>query len=366
MKALVYHGPGLRSWDTVNDPAIIDPSDVVVRIDTSTICGSDLHILRGDVPETTPGTVLGHEAVGTVQEIGANVSTVAIGDRVLLSCVSSCGRCRFCKEHRYGQCLGGGGWIFGHLIDGLQAEYARVPFADNSVYKVPDGLSDEQVLFLADILPTAYEVGVLNGMVSPGDVVAIVGAGPIGLAAILTAALYTPERIVAIDLADSRLESAVRFGADTTINNGREDAVARVMELTDGLGADVAFEAVGVPATFELATELIRPCGRVANIGVHGKPAALHLEKLWIRDVTITTGLVDTFTIPQLMKLVASGRLDPTIFATHRFALEDTMSAYDTFADAANTNALKVVLQGSERDPSSNGHVAAGLVVGAA
>jgi alcohol dehydrogenase len=314
MKALVYHGPGLRSWDTVNDPAIIDPSDVVVRIDTSTICGSDLHILRGDVPETTPGTVLGHEAVGTVQEIGANVSTVAIGDRVLLSCVSSCGRCRFCKEHRYGQCLDGGGWIFGHLIDGLQAEYARVPFADNSVYKVPDELSDEQVLFLADILPTASEVGVLNGMVAPGDVVAIVGAGPIGLAAILTAALYTPGRIVAIDLADSRLESAMRFGADTTINNGREDAVARVMELTDGLGADVAFEAVGVPATFELATELIRPCGRVANIGVHGKPAALHLEKLWIRDVTITTGLVDTFTIPQLMKLVSSGRLDPTIF----------------------------------------------------
>jgi alcohol dehydrogenase len=364
MKALVYHGPGLRSWDTVNDPAIIDPSDVVVRIDTSTICGSDLHILRGDVPETTPGTVLGHEAVGTVQEIGANVSTVAIGDRVLLSCVSSCGSCRFCKEHRYGQCLGGGGWIFGHLIDGLQAEYARVPFADNSVYKVPEELSDEQVLFLADILPTAYEVGVLNGMVSPGDVVAIVGAGPIGLAAILTAALYTPERIVAIDLADSRLESAVRFGADTTVNNGREDAVARVMELTDGLGADVAFEAVGVPATFELATELIRPCGRVANIGVHGKPAALHLEKLWIRDVTITTGLVDTFTIPQLMKLVASGRLDPTIFATHRFSLGDTMSAYDTFADAANTNALKVVLEGSEHDERSNGHVTAGLAVG--
>ena len=313
------------------------------------------------MPETTPGTVLGHEAVGTVQEIGANVSTVAVGDRVLISCVSSCGRCRFCKEGRYGQCLGGGGWIFGHLIDGLQAEYARVPFADNSVYKVPEELSDEQVLFLADILPTAYEVGVLNGMVSPGDVVAIVGAGPIGLAAILTAPLYTPGRIIAIDLADSRLESALRFGADTTINNGREDALAQVMELTDGLGADVAFEAVGVPQTFELATELIRPCGRVANIGVHGKPATLHLEKLWIRDVTVTTGLVDTYTIPRLMKLVASGRLDPTIFATHRFALGDTMSAYDTFADAATTNALKVVLQGSERDPSSNGHIAASV-----
>ena len=365
MKALVYHGPGLRSWDTVDDPKIIDQSDIVVRIDSSTICGTDLHILKGDVPDCKPGTVLGHEAVGTVQEIGANVSTVAVGDRVLLSCVSSCGRCRFCVEGRYGQCLGGGGWIFGNLIDGLQAEYARVPFADNSVYKVPDELSNEQVLFLADILPTSYEVGVLNGMVSPGDVVAIVGAGPIGLAAILTATLYTPGRIVAIDLDDGRLESALRFGADTTINNGREDARAQVMELTDGLGADVAFEAVGVQQTFELATELIRPCGRVANIGVHGKPVTLHLEDLWARDITVTTGLVDTYTIPRLMNLVASGRLDPTIFATHRFPLSDTMSAYDAFADAASTNALKVVLQGSEHEHSSNGQIAAHLVAGA-
>ena len=365
MKALVYHGPGLRSWDTVDDPTIIDQSDIVVRIDSSTICGTDLHILKGDVPDCKPGTVLGHEAVGTVQEIGANVGTVAVGDRVLLSCVSSCGRCRFCTEGRYGQCLGGGGWIFGNLIDGLQAEYARVPFADNSVYKVPDELSNEQVLFLADILPTSYEVGVLNGMVSPGDVVAIVGAGPIGLAAILTSTLYTPGRIVAIDLDDGRLESALRFGADTTINNGREDARAQVLELTDGLGADVAFEAVGVQQTFELATALIRPCGRVANIGVHGKPVTLHLEDLWSRDITVTTGLVDTYTIPRLMKLVASGRLDPTIFATHRFPLSDTMSAYDAFADAATTNALKVVLQGSEGEHSSNGHIAAHLVAGA-
>jgi alcohol dehydrogenase len=361
MKALVYHGPGQRGWDTVADPTIIDATDIVVRIDSSTICGTDLHILKGDVPETTPGTVLGHEAVGTVQEIGASVATVAVGDRVLLSCVSSCGRCRFCREARYGQCLGGGGWIFGHLIDGLQAEYARVPFADNSVHRVPDELGDEQVLFLADILPTAYEVGVLNGMVAPGDVVAIVGAGPIGLAAILTARLYSPGRIVAIDLDDGRLESAVRFGAGTTINNGREDACARVMELTDGLGADVAFEAVGVPETFELAAELIRPGGRVANIGVHGRPVTLHLERLWTRDVTITTGLVDTYTIPQLMKLVSSGRLDPTIFATHRFALGDTMAAYDTFADAASTHALKVVLQGSARGPHGAGAGAASL-----
>jgi alcohol dehydrogenase len=346
MKALVYHGPGQRGWDTVDDPQIIDQTDIVVRIDTSTICGSDLHILKGDVPETTAGTVLGHEAVGTVQEIGANVSTVAVGDRVLMSCISSCGRCRFCKEARYGQCLGGGGWIFGHLIDGLQAEYARVPFADNSVFRVPDELSDEQVLFLSDILPTAYEVGVLNGRISPGDVVAVVGAGPIGLAAMLTASLYTPGHIVAIDLADGRLESARSFGADVTINNGKEDALARVMELTDGLGADVALEAVGVADTFELATELIRPGGRVANIGVHGHSATLHLETLWTRDVTITTGLVDTRTIPRLMKLVASGRLDPTVFATHHVSLEDTMGAYDTFAAAASTGALKVVLEG--------------------
>jgi alcohol dehydrogenase len=360
MKALVYHGPGQRGWDTVPDPTILDPTDAIVRIDTSTICGTDLHILKGDVPETTPGTVLGHEAVGTVEAIGAGVGNVKPGDHVLMSCVSSCGRCRFCKEGRYGQCLGCGGWIFGHLIDGLQAEYARVPFADNSVYKVPDGLSDEQVLFLADILPTSFEVGVLNGTVSPGDVVAIVGAGPIGLAGILTAQLYTPGKIVAIDLADSRLVSARSFGADVTINNGREDAVAGVMELTDGLGADVAFEAVGVPASFELAAELIRPGGHVANIGVHGKPASLHLEKLWIKDVTITTGLVDTFSIPQLMRLIASGRLDPSLFATHRFALGETMSAYDTFADAANTNALKVVLQ------ASNGHAPAATTTRAA
>lgn len=349
MKALVYHGPGQRAWDTVDDPAILQSTDAIVRIDTSTICGTDLHILKGDVPETLPGTVLGHEAVGTVEDVGAGVSTIAPGDRVLISCISACGRCRYCREGRYGQCLGGGGWILGHTIDGVQADYARVPFADNSVYKVPEQLADEQVLFLADILPTAFEVGVLSGMVAPGDVVAIVGAGPIGLAAILTARLYTPERIVAIDRLPSRLAGARRFGADTTINSGTDDAVALVMELTDGLGADVAFEAVGVPETFELAARLIRPGGRLANIGVHGRPVALHLETLWSRDVTITTGLVDTSSIPQLMRLITSGRLDPSRFATHRFSLSETMAAYDTFAGASTTNALKVVLQGGGR-----------------
>jgi alcohol dehydrogenase len=345
MKALVYHGPGEKAWELVPDPTIIEPTDAIVRIDSSTICGSDLHILKGDVPAVMPGTVLGHEAVGTVVEVGAAVTTIAVGDRVLVSCITSCGRCRFCKEARYGLCTGGGGWIFGHLVDGLQADFARVPFADTSVYKVPDGLSDEQVLFLADILPTAYEVGVLNGRVEPGDTVAIVGAGPIGLAAIMTTQLHTPGRIVAIDLDDARLEKALEFGADVTINNGNEDAVAKVMELTGGLGADVAIEAVGVPDTFELCTELIRPGGRVANVGVHGKCATLHLEKLWIRGVMITTGLVDTSTVPTLLRLIEGGRLDPTVFATHHFALADTERAYDIFGAAAETKALKVVLQ---------------------
>ena len=346
MKALIYDGPGEKVWDTKADPVIVDPSDAIVRIDSSTICGTDLHILKGDVPEVTPGTVLGHEAVGTIVETGAAVTTFAEGDRVLVSCITSCGRCRFCKEAHYGLCTGGGGWIFGHLIDGLQAEYARVPFVDTSVYKVPEGLSDEQVLFLADILPTAYEVGVLNGKVDAGDTVVIVGAGPIGLATIMTAKLYTPARIVAIDLADSRLEKARVFGADVTINNGREDAVAMIQELTHGLGADVAVEAVGVPETFELCTAIVRPGGHVANVGVHGHSATLHLETLWIKDITITTGLVDTFTTPRLLQLIAEGRLDATPFATHHFALDETLEAYDTFGAAAETDALKVVLEG--------------------
>jgi alcohol dehydrogenase len=346
MKALTYGGPGRRSWETVPDPTVQKPTDVVVEIGSSTICGTDLHILKGDVPTVEPGRILGHEAVGTVVATGTAVTTVEEGDRVLVSCITACGRCPFCREGRYGLCVGGGGWILGHLIDGLQAEYARVPFADTSVHKVPHELSDEQVLFLADILPTSFEVGVLNGKVQPGDTIAVVGAGPIGLAAIMTARLFTPGRVIAIDLADARLEEARRFGADVTVNNGGEDPVETVKELTGGLGADVAIEAVGVPETFELCTELIRPGGRVANVGVHGHAATLHLEKLWIQGVTVTTGLVDTFTTPQLLRLIQGGRLDPTVFATHRFPLGETMEAYDVFAAAAETRALKVVLDG--------------------
>jgi alcohol dehydrogenase len=344
MKALVYHGPGERTWEEAPDPKITEPTDAIVRVDSATICGTDLHILKGDVPEVRPGTILGHEGVGTILETGSAVTTVEPGDRVLISCITSCGRCAFCKEGRYGLCTGGGGWILGHLIDGLQAEYARVPFADTSLYKLPDSLTDEQVLFLADILPTAYEVGVLNGGLRPGDTIAIVGAGPIGLATALTAKLYTPGKVIVIDVADSRLERAHQQGADVTINSATEDARTRITELT-GAGVDVAVEAVGVPETFELCADIVRPGGHVANVGVHGKPAVLHLERLWIRDVTITTGLVDTVTTPRLLNLIAEGRLDARPFATHRFALDETMEAYEIFAAAAETNALKVVLE---------------------
>ena len=344
MKALVYHGAGLKGWDEVPDPRLIDETDAIIGIDVTTICGTDLHILKGDLPDTAEGRILGHEAVGTVEAVGSAVTSIRPGDRVLVSCVSACGRCRYCRDGAYGQCLGGGGWILGYKIDGTQAEYVRIPFADTSTYLVPAGLDDEAVLMLSDILPTAYEVGVINGRIRPGDTVAVVGAGPIGLSAILSAKLYSPAHIVAIDLADTRLEAAKQFGADVTINPSREDAVAHVASLTDGLGADVAIEAVGVPDTFEMCTRLIRPGGHVANVGVHGKPATLHLEDLWTRNVTITTGLVDTWSTPTLLKLVRSGQLSPEKFATHRFALNDVIEAYDVFGRASETGALKVVL----------------------
>ncbi len=344
MKALVYHGPGNKAWEETPDPVIVDDTDAIVRVDATTICGTDLHILKGDVPAVTDGRVLGHEAVGTVTHIGTAVRRVAIGDRILVSCITACGTCRYCRDGHSGQCLGGGGWILGNTIDGTQAELVRVPFADLSTYPIPDGVSDDAVLMLADILPTGYEVGVLNGHVQPGDVVAVVGAGPIGLSAIIGARLYSPATVIAIDLADSRLEAAKQFGADITINNSRDDPLEIVHSLTDGLGADVAIEAVGVPATFELATTLIRPGGHIANIGVHGKPVTLHLEDLWPRNVTITTGLVDAYSTPTLLRLVANGDLDPARLVTHHFGLDDIDDAYDVFERASDTGALKIVL----------------------
>jgi alcohol dehydrogenase len=344
MKALVYHGPGEKGWEDVADPMIGADTDAIVRVDAVTICGTDLHILKGDVPEVSPGRVLGHEAVGTVEAIGTGVKNVKPGDRVLVSCITSCGTCRFCREGHYGLCLGGGGWILGHLIDGTQAEFVRVPFADTSTYPVPAGVTDEQVLMVADILPTGYEVGVLNGHVAPGDVVAVVGAGPIGLAAITGARLYSPSHVVAIDPAASRREAAKQFGADVVVDPALEDPLEVVRGLTDGLGADVAMEAVGTPAAFELTVSLARPGGHIANIGVHGQPATLHLEELWIKDVTITTGLVDTSSTPTFLRLLAGQQLDAGRFVTHHFAMHEFMDAYDVFARARETGALKVVL----------------------
>src|SRR5580693_1275805 len=333
MRALVYHGPGRKSWDEVPDPEIIDDGDIIVQVDATTICGTDLHILKGDLPEVRNGRILGHEAVGTVDEVGDGVRTLTPGDRVLVSSVSACGTCQYCRAARYGQCLSGGGWVLGHTIDGTQAEYVRVPFADTSTFRVPDGAADEEILMLADVLPTGYEVGVLAGGVRPGDIVAVVGAQ-----------LFSPSHIVAIDLSDARLEAAKYFGADVIVNNSREDPLRVIRNLTGDLagrlGADVSIEAVGLPATFELA----RPGGRIANIGVHGGAVTLHLDEQWIRDITITTGLKDTSSTPTLMRLVTSGQIDAKRFITHHFGLDEMEAAYDVFARAADIGALKVVL----------------------
>jgi alcohol dehydrogenase len=341
MKALVYEGPGRKHWTDVPDPTVQDPDDAVVRVEAVTICGTDLHILKGDVPTCRPGTILGHEAVGRVAEVGAGVRRFAVGDRVLVSCISACGRCRFCREGRYGQCQEAG-WILGHRIDGTQAEHVRVPFADMSLHQAP-AVPDEQVLMLADIFPTSYEVGIRNGRLEPGEVVVVVGAGPIGLAAITTAQLVSPSRIIAVDPAESRREAAKQFGADLVLSPD-DDVVTAVMDATSGLGADLAVEAVGIPGTFELCTRVVRPGGRVANVGVHGAPATLHLEDLWIRDVTITTGLVDTSTTPMLLTMLAAGQLDVSRMVTHRFGLGEIDEAYDVFARPQDSGSLKVAM----------------------
>jgi alcohol dehydrogenase len=347
MKALVFGGPGLRSWDNVDDPGIQDPTDVIVKVETTTICGTDLHILKGDVPAVTEGRILGHEAVGTVVETGAAVSSLKQGDRVLVPAITSCGRCGPCKEGMAAHCeaVGGIGWIFGHLIDGVQAEYARVPYAETSVHLVPEGVSDQQVLFLADILPTGYEIGVQYGGVGPGDTIAVVGAGPVGLAAMMTAQIAGAGRIIAVDTAESRLKHAAEsFGATHTVVGG-DNAEAEILEITGGAGVDVAMEAVGVPATFDLCTRIVRAGGRVANIGVHGAPTTLHLEDLWIKNITITMGLVSGSTVPTLLKLARDGRIEAEKLGTHHFKLDDIQEAYDVFGAAGEHDALKVVIQ---------------------
>lgn len=343
MKALVYHGPGQKAWEEKTKPSLKEPTDAIVRMVKTTICGTDLHILKGDVPEVTDGRILGHEGVGIIEELGTGVSNFKVGDHVLISCITSCGKCEYCKKGMYSHCENGG-WILGHLIDGTQAEYVRIPHADNSLYKIPEGADEEALVMLSDILPTGFECGVLNGQVKPGDTVAIVGAGPVGLAALLTAQFYSPAEIIMIDLDDNRLQVAKKFGATQLINSGNGKAVDGIMKITNNKGVDTAIEAVGIPVTFEICEAIIAPGGHIANVGVHGKSVPLHLETLWARNITITTRLVDTVTTPMLLKTVQAKKLEPSQLITHRFRLGEIMKAYDTFQHADKEQALKVIL----------------------
>ena len=343
MKALVYHGPGKYAWEGKPYPVIQDPSDAVVRITTSTICGTDLHILKGDLPAVTDGRILGHEGIGVIEQVGTDVSDFHVGDKVIISCVTACLKCDFCRRGMYSHCRHGG-WILGNTIDGTQAEYVRIPQADGSLYNFPADGDEEAMVMLSDILPTGFECGVLNGQVKPGDKIAIVGAGPIGLAVLLTAQFYSPAAVFMIDLDDKRLAIAKKFGATNLINSTDGHAALHVMELTEGAGVDVAIEAVGLPVTFDICQAIVAAGGRIANVGVHGQPVELHMEKLWDRNISITTRLVDTVSTTMLLKVVRSGKLQPHKLVTHRFAINDIIKAYDTFANAAKHGALKVVL----------------------
>jgi alcohol dehydrogenase len=345
MKALVYHGPGRKSWEDVADATIQQPTDVIVKVDTTTICGTDLHILAGDVEAVTEGRILGHEAVGTVTEVGAAVSGFRVGDRVLVPAVTKCGRCEYCQRGMPSHCqtVGGIGWIFGHLIDGTQAELVRVPYADTSLYSIPENVTNEQAIFLADSLPTGYEVGVLAGGVKPGDTVAVVGAGAVGLSAILTTGLFGASKVIAIDSNKFRLEKAFEMGATDTVEVG-PNVVAEVLAMTDGLGVDVSIEAVGYPETLLTAASLVRPGGTIANIGVHGAPVSLPMHEMWIQNIKLTMGLVDTVSIPTLLKMVASGRIQSEKMGTHTFTFDQIDDAYDVFAHAAANSALKVII----------------------
>jgi alcohol dehydrogenase len=344
MKALVYHGPGRRSWEDKPRPSVREATDAVVRITTATICGTDLHILKGDVPSVTDGRILGHEGIGIVEETGSAVAGFRRGDKVLISCITSCGKCDFCKRGMYSHCRNGG-WILGNTIDGTQAEYVRIPHADTSLYPLPSEADEDALVMLSDIFPTGFECGVLNGQVKPGDSVAIVGAGPIGLATLLTAQFYSPAELIMVDLDANRLSVARSLGATRLVDGTDSRAVQKVMELTHGAGVDVAIEAVGTPVTFDICQKVVAPGGRVANVGVHGKPVSLELERLWAHNITLTTRLVDTVSTPMLLKLVQSGRLQPAKLVTHRFGLGDLMRAYDVFGNAAREQALKVVLK---------------------
>jgi alcohol dehydrogenase len=345
MQALVYLGPGERALQAKARPRIAVPTDAIVRIVATTICGTDLHILKGDVPSVAPGRILGHEGVGIIDEVGSSVSNFAVGAHVLISCITSCGKCTNCKKGMYSHCENGGGWILGNEIDGTQAEYVRIPYADNSLYPIPAGADEEALVMLSDIFPTGFECGVLNGKVKPGDAVAIVGAGPIGLAALLTAQFYSPARVIMIDGDKNRLELATKWGATDVISSTDGRAVEAVMNLTGNRGVEVAIEAVGLPESFDTCQRIVAAGGHIANVGVHGKPVQLNLDKLWSHNITLTTGLVDTVTTPMLLKTVLSGKLQPGQLVTHHFTLANVMQAYDTFGDATRERALKVIIR---------------------
>ena len=344
MRAFVYVGPGQKAIQDRPKPEIQAPGDAIVRMTKTTICGTDLHILKGDVATCKPGRILGHEGVGIIDSVGPAVTTFRKGDHVLISCVSSCGKCGYCRRGMYSHCTTGG-WILGNTIDGTQAEFVRTPHADTSLYPIPQGADEEALVMLSDILPTGFECGVLNGKVAPGSTVAIVGSGPIGLAGLLTAQFYSPAAIIMVDLDDNRLAVAKRFGATSVVNSGDGQAMQKIMKLTPGeRGVDTAIEAVGVPATFELCQQIIAPGGIIANVGVHGKKVDLHLEKLWDRNITITTRLVDTASTPMLLDIVGSKKLDPKLLITHHFKFDQILEAYETFGHAAETKALKVII----------------------
>ena len=344
MKALVYLAPGKKALEDRPIPTISSPTDAIVKVTKTTICGTDLHILKGDVPTCKPGRILGHEGVGIIDKIGTSVTEFQLGDHVLISCITADGKCEYCRKGMFSHCVNGG-WILGNIIDGTQAEYVRIPFADTSLYKIPKGVDEESMVMLSDILPTGFECGILNGKVQPGNTVAIVGAGPVGLAALLSAQFYSPAAIIMIDLDDHRLNVAKRLGAIETINSADGKAVAKLMQMTNGRGVDCAIEAVGEPATFNLCEDIVAAGGTIANIGVHGTKVDLHLERLWSHNISITTRLVDTFNTPMLIKSVQTQKINPNLLISHHFKLENIVAAYDTFEQAAKNKSLKVIIE---------------------
>ncbi|MDO5685886.1 MAG: zinc-dependent alcohol dehydrogenase family protein [Neisseria sp.] len=355
MKAMTYYGASDIRFEERPMPTIIDPTDAVIRVTKTTICGTDLGIWKGKNPEIEAtakektgqwnGRILGHEGVGVVEEVGSAVKNFKKGDKVIISCVSRCGTCENCQKQLYAHCQNDGGWIMGYMIDGTHAEYVRTPFADTSLYKLPENLDTDVAVLLSDILPTGHEIGVQYGDVKLGDTIAIVGSGPIGMSCLLTAQFYSPANIIMIDLDDNRLAMAKELGATHIINSGKEDAVAKVMELTNGRGVDCAMEAVGVSATFDICQRIVKEGGNVANVGVHGHSVNFEIERLWIKNITLTTGLVNANTTGTLMKSCECGKLPMARLVTHRFKFSEMEKAYDVFKNAAQEKAMKVIIE---------------------